>query len=59
MSSPSHEQWAYGALLDYWERWSATRIAARRRRRRRAKAGALGIALAAAASVAPRVPRFR
>jgi hypothetical protein len=48
------EQWAYGAILDHWDRWNDVRRAVRLKRPRRRTSAALAFALAAAASVQPR-----
>jgi hypothetical protein len=49
------EQWAYGAILDYWVRWTIVRRAIYRKRPRKKLGGALAFALGAAASTAPRI----
>ena len=51
-ASKSVDQWAYGAVLDYWQRWNAVRIAIYRKRPRRRVGGALSFALGAAATIA-------
>jgi hypothetical protein len=50
----SDEQWAYGAILDYWDRWTIVRRAIERKRPRKRVSGALAFALSAAASMAHR-----
>lgn len=49
--SKSAEQWAYGAILDYWDRWTCVRRVIDRQRPRRRIGGALGFALSAAATM--------
>jgi hypothetical protein len=53
------EQWTYGAILDYWGRWSVTRRSVWRKRPRRKGSAAITFALAAAASVAPHSSHVR
>lgn len=45
------DQWAYGAIFDYWDRWNAARVAVWRKRPRRKGSAMLAYALAAAASI--------
>lgn len=49
------EQWAYGAILDYWVRWNAARRSVRRKRPLRSGSAAIAFALAAATSVTPQM----